>query len=525
MIEQIKSFFEIIILIYKPINFLLKQSKEEWRELLNRFYKIALVLLFVVCTVVLIYIVYTSIPLNKTLVLVADFDNDIQKNYLVTENIVDNLRRVSAHYPEVKVQKLNRQIDEPTWLDRADFNRRKASIIIWGRYGVTSDYVQIIPHIEVLKPKNNPLYHNPLYLDHPVLKLAELDKFELQIRLSKDMSYLTLLILGITRNIVEDRDGAIASFRDALNQIQKPILSLDLSTAYFYLADSYFQNGDYEKAITNYDQALKLKPNTAGAYNDRGIACKRQGKYIEAVADYNQAIHLNPDLAEAYGNRGLAYHEKGEYTLAIADYNRALEISPNFAEVYYNRGNSYQAQGAYTLAITDYSQALKLKPKFSLAYGNRGFVYSEQGKYIKAVSDFNQALKLNPNNIDFLNRGLSYSDQGKYTYAIEDFNQAIKLDPNDADAYYNRGLSYLNLDKYVQAVEDYNQAINLNPNDAGAYYKKACAYSLLGESKDDVIENLKQAFNLDPMARAYAVTDSSFDGVRQYEQFQSLMSQ
>jgi tetratricopeptide (TPR) repeat protein len=293
---------------------------------------------FVVIIIILLCL-WIFIPCSQTIVLVADFDNETQKDYQVTENIVKQLRSLTSRYPEIKVQKLYRKIDDLSWVDRKVFTfLRKISIVIWGQYGVTSDHTQIFPHFEILKSLND-----PFDLDSPVLKVDELKSFKLQIRLSEDMSYLTLLTLGIARNIVADWDGAIASFNDALDaltQIKEPILSLDRSKAYLYRADSYFHKEDYEKAIADYDQVLKLKPNLAGAYNDQGIAYKRQGNYIQAVLDYDQALNIDPDLAYAYSNRGLAYHEMGDYTQAVLDFNKALKINPNFPAIYYNRGNS-----------------------------------------------------------------------------------------------------------------------------------------------------------------------------------------
>ncbi|MGB0384758.1 MAG: tetratricopeptide repeat protein [Ardenticatenaceae bacterium] len=44
------------------------------------------------------------------------------------------------------------------------------------------------------------------------------------------------------------------------------------------------------------------------------------------MADYSEAIRLNPDYALAYNNRGFAYEKKGERDLAIADYRKAVEL-------------------------------------------------------------------------------------------------------------------------------------------------------------------------------------------------------
>jgi tetratricopeptide (TPR) repeat protein len=56
--------------------------------------------------------------------------------------------------------------------------------------------------------------------------------------------------------------------------------------------------------IVIFTEPIRLDPNFAEAYNNRGVACYAKGKYDRAVADYNQAIALNPHYVLAYYNRG-----------------------------------------------------------------------------------------------------------------------------------------------------------------------------------------------------------------------------
>ena len=66
--------------------------------------------------------------------------------------------------------------------------------------------------------------------------------------------------------------------------------------------------GDYKGAITDYTQAIRLNPDYANAYNNRGNAKSNLGQHFAAIADYDIAIRLNPDYAGAYTsvNRGIA---------------------------------------------------------------------------------------------------------------------------------------------------------------------------------------------------------------------------
>ena len=64
------------------------------------------------------------------------------------------------------------------------------------------------------------------------------------------------------------------------------------------------------------------------------------GDYKGAITDYTQAIRLNPDYADAYYNRGNAKSKLGQHFAAIADYDIAIRLNPDDAGAYYNRGNA-----------------------------------------------------------------------------------------------------------------------------------------------------------------------------------------
>jgi Tfp pilus assembly protein PilF len=309
------------------------------------------------------FLVWRSLPPPSVLLLVANFDGVEQQTYRVTENILRNLRKATEPYPDVKVQALNKSITEQQGSDvaRAVGAQKKASIVIWGEYGVTDDHVQLSTYFEVLKP---PTYFPELEQgEAQTSAIVELNSFKLQTRLSDEMSYLTLFTLGMVQYAKEDWTGAIERFSTALDQVKEPVTSLDQAAVYFYRGICYHYNHDYEKAITDYTQALKLNPDDAEAYTNRGVVYADQGKYSEAIADYTQALKLNPDLAEAYNNRGLVHGVQGKYREAIADYTQALKLNPDFAWAYYNQACAYSLSRDVTAAIENLQQAIRLDIK------------------------------------------------------------------------------------------------------------------------------------------------------------------
>ena len=114
---------------------------------------------------------------------------------------------------------------------------------------------------------------------------------------------------------------------------------------YVSSGDAYYAKGDYDRAIADYTQALRLDPD-AVRYTNRGNAYRNKGDNDRAIADYNDALRLDPNYARAYNQRGYAYHYgKKDYDWAIADYNDALRLDPNFAAAKSNLEAARKARG------------------------------------------------------------------------------------------------------------------------------------------------------------------------------------
>jgi lipoprotein NlpI len=98
------------------------------------------------------------------------------------------------------------------------------------------------------------------------------------------------------------------------------------------------------------------------AYTNRGSGWRDKGEYDRAIADYNDAIRLDPQFVQAYVNRGRTWSNKADYDRALADYNEAIRLSPQDARAYLNRGVTRFAQGQFESAQADVSAAVRLNP-------------------------------------------------------------------------------------------------------------------------------------------------------------------
>ena len=139
--------------------------------------------------------------------------------------------------------------------------------------------------------------------------------------------------------------------------------------------------------IKLYTASLTFNPKIVEDYIKRGNAYNYIGEHDKAIADYDQAIKLKPNYAKAYYNRGNAYRDKVDFDRAIADYTKAIELNPDYVDAHYNRGKLYVERDAYNKAVEDFSTVIKLDPEHADASGFRATLCRDKGEYGKTVEN------------------------------------------------------------------------------------------------------------------------------------------
>ena len=88
------------------------------------------------------------------------------------------------------------------------------------------------------------------------------------------------------------------------------------------------KSGEVDKAIVNFDEAIKLYPECIEAWTNKGAALCMKEKFEEGLKCLDKALELNPEHPSALKAKGLAYHVQGKYDQAIIYFDRALKVSP-----------------------------------------------------------------------------------------------------------------------------------------------------------------------------------------------------
>jgi tetratricopeptide (TPR) repeat protein len=182
---------------------------------------------------------------------------------------------------------------------------------------------------------------------------------------------------------------------------------------YFIQADVYYKKKDFDSAIRELNEAIRLNPKSASMYIKRGDAYSKKNDYDRAIANYAEAIKLEPTVV-GYNSRGINYLDnKKDYDRAIADFTESIRLDPNHSYTYNLRGEAYLLKKDYDRAIADFEAALRLDPKddvykANLAQARKARQDSKPGlldRALSAVSDFlepsqsnNSQPQSNPNN-------------------------------------------------------------------------------------------------------------------------------
>lgn len=268
------------------------------------------------------------------------------------------------------------------------------------------------------------------------------------------------------------------------------------ATAFIRRGDAKYSRRDYEDAIADYAEAIRLSPDNAQAYMGRGNAKYALEQYTEALADYEEALKYDPDYVYALNGRGNVKFARKDFEGAIRDYNQAIQANPQFVLAFYNRGNVKSALKEHRAAMEDFSQAIRLNPQYEPAYLQRGVSRAALTNYSGAIEDYSETIRLNPENGDaYNNRGVARYKLGESHLAIKDFTEAIRLNPQNIFAYCNRGESKLKLKDPEGAIKDCTETIRLDPQSSFAYSARGKAKHALKRYKA-AIEDYTQALTI-----------------------------
>jgi tetratricopeptide (TPR) repeat protein len=165
-----------------------------------------------------------------------------------------------------------------------------------------------------------------------------------------------------------------------------------------------------------------------------GDALARKGQSDDAILHYDEAIRLQPNYADAYYNRGTVLFAKGRTDEAIADLTKVLEMHPNDADAHTSLGNALLQKGSLREAIAQYLTALTLAPEDPHSRNNLAWILATASDSsirdgAKAVGFAQEAVQLSGGREPLFLRTLAaaYAESGRFSEAIAVAQQAANI--------------------------------------------------------------------------------------------------
>jgi tetratricopeptide (TPR) repeat protein len=166
----------------------------------------------------------------------------------------------------------------------------------------------------------------------------------------------------------------------------------------FYATVTAARNRDWKDNYTLWAKTVKQSPASSVAHGSLGRAYQEQGRLDKAVGEYEKALRIFPADYKAHYNLGVIYDKQNLLAKAVHHYQMAIEISPQFVDARFNLANIYQKQGLLDKAIQQYRKLTEVDPEDFEARNNLGVVYAMQGDLEKAISEWGKVLDIDPAN-------------------------------------------------------------------------------------------------------------------------------
>jgi tetratricopeptide (TPR) repeat protein len=261
----------------------------------------------------------------------------------------------------------------------------------------------------------------------------------------------------------------------------------------------YANENEHEKAIKEFEKALKLFPNDEDSLFNLGFVYADMGDNAKAYESFKALINTNPKHIEAFNNLGLLFAKQGKYSDAVFVYEKGIEHNPEAALLYNNMGNVYYDTGKYEKALQCFKKAGDLDPVYSERLYHLGISsVAKDGKMDDMIKKLEESAKKNINKAkNAHDLGVAYMDRKMHDKAIEAFNNSLSIDPNYLSSYVNLGYCYQHKDKLDMAIKAFEKALILNPKSAKTYNTIGLLYDKL-EKPEIAVKAYRKAVSLDP---------------------------
>jgi tetratricopeptide (TPR) repeat protein len=277
------------------------------------------------------------------------------------------------------------------------------------------------------------------------------------------------------------------NFNHAIFNINEAIKLKFLTCDFSLRGMCHFKINNFDAALADYSKAIDLAPHDPVPYYHRSLTYMRNGRYHEAMQDIEFAVSLHSEVAY-YELKGVLHFYLEQDIEAYWVYTQAItlihEDSAALSKLYSSRALASFVLGSIAHAQEDADKARKHDHENDLAYLVLGYCAMHRSEFSEAVSVYTSAILCKFNDgFSYFKRGEAYFALGKLHEAIRDYSEAILRDNTKGEYYAKRGDCYYQQAKYSLAITDFDKAIGLNSECSLYYSRRAKAYKKTGQDE------------------------------------------
>lgn len=252
---------------------------------------------------------------------------------------------------------------------------------------------------------------------------------------------------------------------------------------------SYYKQGQYARAIEEFEQIVQAEPGYEAGYRVLGDCYLKTRDYRRASEAFEKAIQLDDSNFASYLGAAMARFNLGDYEKSVDTLRQGERVARSPRERYQLhqlRGSAYYRLGRYRETIADLEQAVGIqRGQFNDAL-QLGVAHFQLGNLESARRYLEQAEAIRPGESEasrFLAR-LSFREavsaiEGKrYARAEQLLTVYVEKNPQDAEAWYNLGLAQLFSDQLDKAEASFRKAIALAPQNWQAHNRLGYVYEM-----------------------------------------------
>jgi len=256
----------------------------------------------------------------------------------------------------------------------------------------------------------------------------------------------------------------------------------------------FFQNGEFKKAISYFDQVITIEPNHLEALSKKAEALVKLAKLDDAILYYEKILEIEPNHVETLSKKAGMLVKKGKFDEATHYFDKVLEIEPNNVDALAYKGDELFKMGKLDEAKSYYEQVIKIKP-YKLDPNKKSY--------------FDKVLQIDPYNTDALNiKGTSFVRlertptghtiifMDKLDEAIQLFDKVLEIEPNNIDALFNKGRALVQLED-SEGMSYVDKVLEIEPNHVAALSYKADQFVKYNKLEEG-IKYVEKALAIDP---------------------------